>query len=131
MIVLDTHVWVWWLSEAHSFPSKVQKLLNEGKKKQAIYISSISVWEVAQLATRGRLQLTMDYTDWIAHAESLPFINFVPIDNHIALKSIQLLPPLHQDPADRLIIATALTLGAKLITKDEKIIDYPYVDTVW
>ena len=53
MIVLDTHVWVWWLSEAHSFSSKVKKLLNEGKAKHTIYISSISVWEVAQLATRG------------------------------------------------------------------------------
>ena len=80
---------------------------------------------------RGRLQLTLDYTDWIAHTESLPFINFVPIDNHIALKSIQLLPPLHHDPADRIIIATALTLGATLITKDEKIIRYPHVDTAW
>lgn len=131
MIVLDTHVWVWWLSEGYSFSSKVRKLLNEGKTKHTIYISSISVWEVAQLATRGRLQLTMDYADWIAHAESLPFINFVPIDNHIALKSIQLHSPLHQDPADRIIIATALTLGASLITKDEKIIRYPHVDTVW
>lgn len=131
MIVLDTHVWVWWLSESHSFSSKVQKLLNEAKTKQGIYISSISVWEVAQLATRGRLQLTMEYNDWIAQAESLPFINFVPIDNHIALKSIQLLPPLHQDPADRIIIATALALGAPLITKDEKITRYPHIDSVW
>jgi len=86
---------------------------------------------VAQLATRGRLQLTMDYTDWIAQAESLTFTNFVPIDNHIALMSIQLLPPLHQDPADLIIIATALILGVTLITKDEKIIGYPHVDTVW
>ena len=50
MIVHDTHVWVWWLSEAHSFSSKVKKLLNEGKARHTIYISSISVWEVAQLA---------------------------------------------------------------------------------
>ena len=131
MIVLDTHVWVWWLSDSHSFSPKAQKLITEAKAKHAIFISSISVWEVAQLATRGRLKLTMDYTDWIAQTESLNFINFVPIDNHIALKSVQLPPPLHQDPADRIIMATALTLGMPLITKDDKIARYPHLKTIW
>lgn len=131
MIVLDTHVWVWWLSESHSLSSKVQKLITEAKAKQAIYISSISVWEVAQLSTRGRLQLTMDYPDWIVQAESLSFINFVPVDNHIALRSVQLPPPLHQDPVDRVIMATALILGMPLITKDEKISRYPHLKTIW
>ncbi len=131
MIVLDTHVWIWWLNEGYSFSPRVLKLIKEAKTKQEIYISSICVWEIAQLATRGRLQLTIDYTDWISQAESLPFINFIPVDNRIALKSIQLPPPLHQDPADRIIIATSLMLGATLITKDEKIIRYPHVDAVW
>jgi PIN domain nuclease of toxin-antitoxin system len=131
MIVLDTHVWVWWLSDSHPLSPKVQKLITEAKAKQAIFISSISVWEVAQLATRGRLKLTMHYTDWIAQTESLSFINFVPVDNHIALRSVQLSPPLHQDPADRMIMATALTLGMPLITKDEKISRYPHLKTIW
>jgi PIN domain nuclease of toxin-antitoxin system len=131
MIVLDTHVWVWWLSECQSLPPKVQKILTEAKAKQAIFISSISVWEVAQLASRGRLKLTMDYADWIAQTESLSFINFVPVSNHIALRSVQLPPPLHQDPADRVIMATALILGMPLITKDEKISRYPHLKTIW
>ncbi len=91
----------------------------------------MSVWEVAQLASRRRLKLTMDYGDWIAQTESLSFINFVPIDNRIALRSVQLSPPLHQDPADRIIMATALTLGMPLITKDEKISRYPHLKTIW
>jgi PIN domain nuclease of toxin-antitoxin system len=131
MIVLDTHVWVWWLSASHSLSPKVQKLIMEAKAKQAIYVSSISVWEVAQLSTHGRLKLTMDYSDWIAQAESLSFINFVPVDNHIALRSVQLPPPLHQDPVDRVIMATALILGMPLITKDEKISRYPHLKTIW
>jgi PIN domain nuclease of toxin-antitoxin system len=73
----------------------------------------------------------MDYTDWIAQTESLPFINFVPVDNRIALRSVQLPPPLHQDPADRVIMATALILGMPLITKDEKITRYPHLKTIW
>jgi len=131
MIVLDTHVWVWWLSESHSLSPKVQKLIIEAKAKQAIFISSISVWEVAQLTTRGRLILTMDYADWIAQTESLSFINFVPVDNRIALRSVQLPPTLHQDPADRVIMATALILGMPLITKDAKISRYPHLNTIW
>jgi len=131
MIVLDTHVWVWWLANVQPLSLKVQKLLREGQSQKSIYISAISVWEVAQLATCGRLQLTIDYVDWITQAESLPFINFIPVDKHIALKSIQLPAPLHQDPADRIIIATTVVLGAVLITKDEKILQYPHVKTMW
>ena len=86
---------------------------------------------MAHLTDRGRLQLTMDVAAWLAQAESLPFLNFVPIDNHIALKSVRLPGPLHQDPADRIIIATALTLGATLLTKDKKILAYPHVKTMW
>ncbi len=131
MIVLDTHVWVWWLTEFQTLSVKAQRLLAEAQPKNEIYVSSISVWEVAQLATRGRLELTLDYRDWLAQAESLPFVNFVPVDNRIAIKSIQLPPPLHQDPADRIIIATALLMGAPLITKDKDISRYPHVKTIW
>jgi PIN domain nuclease of toxin-antitoxin system len=67
----------------------------------------------------------------MAASERLPFISFVPIDNRIAVKSVSLPEPLHRDPADRIIIATAITLGAALITKDDKIINYPYVETIW
>jgi len=73
----------------------------------------------------------MDVATWLAQAAALPFLNFVPIDNHIALKSVQLPAPLHQDPADRIVIATALTLGATLLTKDKKILTYPHVKTMW
>lgn len=131
MIVLDTHVWVWWLSQSGAMPVQVRKAIKEAQTIQAIYVSTISTWEVAQLTDRGRLRLTMDVAAWLAQAESLPFLNFVPIDNHIALKSVQLVGPLHQDPADRIIIATALTLGATLLTKDKKILAYPHVKTMW
>ena len=131
MIVLDTHVWVWWLSQSGAIPVQVRKAIKEAQTIQAIYVSTISTWEVAQLTDRGRLRLTMDVTAWLAQAESLPFLNFVPIDNHIALKSVQLPGPLHQDPADRIIIATALTLGATLLTKDRKILAYSHVKTMW
>jgi PIN domain nuclease of toxin-antitoxin system len=90
-----------------------------------------STWEVAMLVSRGRLKLTIRPDDWVAASEALPFFDFVPVSNSIALKSVQLPGVLHNDPADRIIIATAISMGAVLVTKDEKIRNYEYVKTVW
>ncbi len=83
------------------------------------------------LVNRGRLELTMDVADWIANSEALPFLRFVPVTNQIALRSVSLPTDVHGDPADRMIIATALFLGASLVTKDERIRNYPHVETIW
>jgi PIN domain nuclease of toxin-antitoxin system len=73
----------------------------------------------------------MTMSCWIAKSESLPFIHFVPVTNSIAVKSVNLPLPLHPDPADRIIIATALWLGAPLVTKDKKLLDYCHINTIW
>lgn len=99
--------------------------------ENGVYISSISVWEVALLVQKGRLAFTMELSDWIAHSETLPFVNFVAVDNGIAMKAVNLPGELHADPADRIIISTARHLGAELVTKDRRIRGYPYVETVW
>lgn len=131
MILLDTHVWVWWLSGFEPLSRKARLLIETAVQKSEVCISSISAWEVAQLAARGRLHLTTDPRDWIGRSESLPFVTFVPVDNHIAVKSVQLPGTLHQDPADRIIIATAQFLGVPLVTKDARLTRYPHVKTVW
>ena len=131
MIVLDTHAWVWWVSNPETMSLRARETVDSAVANKAIFISSISAWEVALLVAKGRLTLTMDVTDWIPMSERLPFVNFVPVDNAIAVKSVTLPEPLHRDPADRIIIATAITMGAPVVTKDEKIINYPHVQTVW
>lgn len=131
MIVLDTHVWVWWVSGIEELPLKVNRLIEKAMDQKAIYISSISVWEVAQLVERGRLQITLDVNNWVAKSEALPFVHFIPVDNVIALRSVQLPSPLHPDPADRIIIATALNLGFPLVTRDERLARYAHVQTIW
>ncbi len=131
MIVLDTHVWLWWLSEFEPLSRKAKRVIERAVDKSGVYISSISAWEVAQLAARGRLHLTSDPRDWIARSESLPFLRFVPVDNQVAVRSVQLPGTIHQDPADRIIIATAQILGVPLVTKDAKLARYPHVKTVW
>ena len=131
MIVLDTHAWVWWVSGAEALPAKVTKALVRHREQGTLRVSSISVWEVAQLVKRGRLEMTMPVEDWVARSEALPFLEFVPVDNRIALGSTKLPGSFHADPADRIIVATARSLGATLVTKDEKLRRYEHVDTLW
>jgi PIN domain nuclease of toxin-antitoxin system len=130
VILLDTHIWVWWVSDPGELSAKSRRLIEQARVEGTIHISSISIWEVALLVGKDRLRLRMDVRDWIAKSEALPFLNFVPVDNMIALKSAYLPGPLHNDPADRIIIATAVIKEAILVTKDEKIINYPHIRTV-
>jgi len=131
MIVLDTHVWVLFVSNPELLSKRAKRSLDAGMEEKGILISSISAWEVALLVAKKRLRLTLGVTDWIAKSEALPFITFIPVDNSIAIKSVNLPQPLHSDPADRIIIATAISMGAPLLTKDEKILKYPHVQTIW
>lgn len=86
---------------------------------------------IALLATRGRLRLTLDVAEWIARTEALAPVRFVPVDTAIAVRSVLLPPPFHDDPADRIIVATALQLGAPLIARGRRIHEYPHVEAVW
>ncbi len=131
MIVLDTHAWIWWVSSPVFLSAAAKGIIDRAVTERNIFISVISTWEVAILVSRGRLKLTMNAGDWVAASEALPFLNFVPVSNSIALKSVGLPGALHNDPADRIIIATAVSMGAILVTKDEKIRNYPHVKTVW
>ncbi len=131
MILLDTHIWLWFISNPELLSKKANRVVDSALREEKIFISSISAWEVALLVYNKRLQLTLDVADWIAKSEMLPYFQFIPVDNAIAIKSVSLPKPLHSDPADRIIIATAISLGASLVTKDKKILNYPHVKTVW
>lgn len=131
MIVLDTHAWIWFVNDPRQLSTPARRAAEEAMSKRSIYISSISAWEVAMLSASGRIQLTLDVRDWIAKSENLPFFNFVPVDNAIFMRSVFLPGPLHADPADRIIIATALMKGMPVVTKDEKIRKYPKIKAIW
>ena len=131
MVLLDTHAWVWFVSNPENLSDSARSSIEAAMKKKAIYISSISTWEIALLVSKNRLKLTMKVNDWIQKSEALPFLKFIPVNNSIAIQSVYLPSPLHNDPADRIIIATALSLGMPVVTRDEKIINYSYIETIW
>ena len=132
MLVLDTHVLVWWVNADTSklSPAALDAIAREMQGGEII-ISSISAWEIAMLAARGRMSLTMDVSQWLALVAQIRTVRFYPVDNEIALESVQLPGEFHKDPADRMIVATARKLNATLITADEKILTYQHVKTVW
>ena len=94
-------------------------------------MSAISCWEVSLLVQRGRLELAIAVEEWIARSEALPFLEFLPVDHRIAARANSLPGNLHADPADRLIVATALLHGLPLVTKDRRLRRFPHVETIW
>lgn len=131
MILLDTHVLLWWISEEKSLPKGVLRKIQAHKKKEAIYVSSMSFWEIAFLIKKGRLVLNQDLSSWTEGVLSLPFLNIAVPDPKILIDSVGLPEPFHPDLADRIIVASARHLAATLITKDTKIRGYPHVQTFW
>ncbi len=132
MIVIDTHVLVWWVSSSDALSTAAAKAIKKTlTKNDEIIISSISAWEISMLIENGRLVLSMDVESWLDAASQIDGIPSVPVDNEIGIKSTMLPGEFHKDPADRIIVATARKLAVPLVTADEKIINYEHVKTVW
>lgn len=132
MIVLDTHVLIWWAAhELTELSSKARKAIDRELEEGSIAVSSISAWELAMLVAAGRLSLTMDVAAWLNNVAQIEALRFVPVDNEIAVASTRLPGEFHKDPADRIIVATARKIAAPLLTADRKIRDYPHVHTIW
>ena len=83
------------------------------------------------LLTRQRLELSMDMDRWVGTFEQMGGITFVPVDNAVAMRAVALPGPVHPDPADRIIVATAIALDATLVTRDTRIRAYPHVRSAW
>ena len=131
MILLDTHVWVWFVASPERLSASARRAIEEATQDHSARLSSISCWEVALLVKKGRLELTLDVREWIERATALPFLASVPVDNDIALRAVWLSDSLHDDPADRIIVATAQSLDATLVTKDARLRRHRSIDTLW
>ena len=131
MIVLDTHVWVWWVSGSGRLSKTASEVIERAVAGKGFHLSSISAWEVAMLVRDHRLELKTGVEDWIARSESLPFVHFVPVSNRIAVRSTSLPDFPRKDPADRIIAATGLSLGMPVVTGDRALRSYSGVETIW
>ena len=123
-MLLDTHIWLRWLSPGgNELPAAVLDKLDAADD---LAVSAVSCWEVAYLAKRGRLVLPFAIEQWLPAALQGSGITCIPLDGVIAASAANL-ADIHRDPADRFIIATALATQRRLLTLDSVIPKYPEI----
>lgn len=122
-LLLDTHAWVWWLTSPERLSRKQRSAIARARRgaRTPLLVSIISCWEVALLVQRGRLRFSIPVDAWLEQATALPGLEVVPltlatISSAVRLEGLR-------DPADQIVVATALERGARLVTRDPRIVD--------
>lgn len=128
MIVLDTHAWLWWVSDPPKLGQAAERTVRSARR---LGVSAISCLEIAAAAAKGRIALDRAPLDWLRQALSLPRVELLPLTPAVCVKATQLGRAFHGDPADRVIVATAILESAQLVTRDDRIRAYPAVESVW
>ncbi|MDJ0732049.1 MAG: type II toxin-antitoxin system VapC family toxin [Crocosphaera sp.] len=128
MIVLDTHIWIWWVDNNTRLTSQHRHWINH-YQAEGLGISIISCWEVAKLVEKNRLNLTYPVDEWLNIALSYPGVQLLNLTVPILVQSTQL-KDFHNDPADQIIVATANIYKCALLTADSKILKYPFIQVL-
>ena len=128
MIILDTHIWIWWVSKSSKLTQSHQKYIRQ-YSSQELGVSIISCWEVAKLVEKNRLDLSIDVSRWLEKAINYPNVRVLDLTIPIIVQSTQL-EGFHNDPADQIIVATAKVYNYSLLTADNKILNYSHVNTL-
>jgi PIN domain nuclease of toxin-antitoxin system len=126
VILLDTHIWVWWVHRDEHLPARLRTFI-ERHESATLGVSAISCWEVAKLVERGRLRLPMPTGDWLHAALTYPGVRLLDLTPDISVESCSLPGDFHADPADQIIVATARHHRVGLVTLDARIRGYPHV----
>lgn len=125
LLLLDTHVWIWLVeARADRVSPAAKRELDNASASGHLFISVMSIWEIAMLVSKGRLANPLDVPEWTARALAAPGLQLVDLESSIAIDSTRLPGSPPKDPVDRILIATARRMGARLVTADRKILDY-------
>ena len=126
MILLDTHIWVWWVSRPDRLQARHRELLELGVDR-VFGVSVISCWEIAKLVEYGRLKLDRTVGLWMESALAEPGVSLLHLHPQIAVESTRLPQPFHRDPVDQSLVATARVFQCPIMTEDSKIAANPHV----
>jgi PIN domain nuclease of toxin-antitoxin system len=124
LLLLDSHVWLWLVAGSRDLSTEARDTINRAVAGGTLRIAAISLWEIALLASRGRIVLGKPIGLWLEEALADPGPAIDPLSPQIAIESSALPDAFHRDPADRLIVATARVANATLMTRDRRILDY-------
>lgn len=129
--LLDTHAWVWWVTEDRRLSARARSRIATSAAEQDLWLSLISVWEVAKKVEKKQLVLDRPLDQWLDAAVTRQGLNLWELTRSILVQSCELPPPFHGDPADQILVATARQRGAVLVTRDQRIRRYAHVQAVW
>jgi PIN domain nuclease of toxin-antitoxin system len=127
VILLDTHVWLWWCNESPYLSQRARRAIDDAR---TLFVSAISSFEIAAAVEKGRIQLDRDVLMWLRVAMARPLVEIVPISLDVAVTAARL-RGMHGDPADRLILASAQELNVPLVTKDRRLRKHSEVTSIW
>ena len=127
MIVLDTHVWIWWVDDHPRLKRSVRDRIDS---ESDVRVSGVSLLEIATAVSLSRLTLKPSARHWLEIAQSAQQIRVEPLSAELCMDSVSLPGEFHRDPADRLIVALARKLDVNLVTADRRILAYSSVATI-
>jgi len=123
--LLDTHVWFWLVRGREGrLAARTAAKLEQSALGAPLGVSVISIWEIALLASKGRIGLGMPVHEWVVSALDRPGFILVDLKLATAIESCNLPAGFHADPADRFLVATARLKNAVIVTRDERILKY-------
>jgi PIN domain nuclease of toxin-antitoxin system len=124
-LLLDTHIALWLDTGDDRLRSSTRAMIDEcWQNGGTIYLSAVTAWEIALLVDIGRIELDLPVEEWITRFVRRPGIDPAPLSHHAASRSYRLHHLEHRDPADRLLIATAIELVSPLVTYDDRILRF-------
>ncbi|HVW10030.1 MAG TPA: type II toxin-antitoxin system VapC family toxin [Bryobacteraceae bacterium] len=124
-LLLDTHYLLWYqFGIRERLTDASLRMIRAAADRNSLFLSIMSVWEIGMLESKARIQLYKSCAQWVEEALSAPGLNLIPLTLRIAIDSSRLPGDFHGDPADRVIVATARSLGARLLTSDKSIQAY-------
>ncbi len=129
--ILDTHTWIWWHMNPKKLSQKVKRIVGNTNRYDELLLSAISPWEFSKLIEKKKIGISCDPEDWINIALDMPKFRLVPLSPVLAYRSTVLPQPFHNDSADQIIVATAREENATILTKDERILTYKNVRSLW
>ncbi|MCY3821443.1 MAG: type II toxin-antitoxin system VapC family toxin [Gammaproteobacteria bacterium] len=128
--LLDTHVLIWWLNDRMQLSTRQREVVEAATPDAPVFVSEISLWEVAMLASLDRIRLALPLREWLDKAVAPPLVRRQGISPAVATEIAALPDSFHRDPADRILVATARVLGATLLTNDRRIVDASLTPTL-
>ena len=129
--LLDTHAWVWWVSEDRRLSGPARRTIDKAAAGDRLWLSFISIWEVAKKVEKGQLVLDRPLDNWLDLATDRAGLHLAELTRPVLIESCRLPGPFHGDPADQIIVATARDRDAVLVTKDRQIHQYAHVRAHW